>query len=194
MKHDLEDHRFELIKAHVLDPDNSPLRDSEKEVLDRVMSMAKLLDRQPIQKNAVAIHMAKYKNIKRTQAYEDCRLAMKLFNTMYTFDYDMWHTWMINDIVKNIDRCRKINDPAAFRVIAMEHANLIKAIGEKPVKEIDPKLIEEHTFVIPIQINNTTYNFDLDSLLKLPDSKRKQFTDALVTDITDTEATEIMNS
>jgi hypothetical protein len=194
MKHDLEDHRFELIKAHALDPEHSPLTETDQEIVNRVMSMAKLMDKQPIQKNAVAIHMQKYKNIGRTAAYEDYRLARKLFNTQHTFDYDFWHAWMLNDIVRNIDRARKSDDPAAWRVIAMEHANLIKAIGEKPVKEIDPKLIEEHTYIVPIQINNTSYNFDLEKLLDLPEKMRKKFTDALVSEIDDSEATEIMNS
>jgi hypothetical protein len=194
MKKALEDHRYEAIKAHILDPDNSPLVKEEQELMNRVLSIAKLLDRQPIQKNAVAIHMAKYKDIGRSQAYEDCRLGMRLFNTIHTFDYDFWHTWMLNDIVRNIERCKKSNEHQAFRVIALEHANLIKALGEKPAKEIDPKLIEGHTFVIPIQINNVTYNFDLHKFLDLPEGLRKKVTDALVTDISEIEAAEIMKT
>jgi hypothetical protein len=194
MKKALEDHKYELIKAHILDPDNSPLGKEEANLMNRVLSMAKLLDRQPIQKNAVAIHMAKYKDIGRSQAYEDCRMAMRLFNTIQTFDYDFWHTWLITDIVRNIDRCKKSSEHQAWRVIALEHTNLIKAIGEKPTKEIDPKLVEEHTFLIPIQINNVTYNFDLQKFLDLPEGLRKKVADALVTDISETEAEEIMKS
>jgi hypothetical protein len=138
--------------------------------------------------------MAKYKNIKRSQAYEDCKMAMRLFNTIYTFDYDFWQTWLLNDITRNIDRWRKSSDPSAGRVIALEHSNLIKALGEKPVKEMDPKLVQEHTFLIPIQINNVTYTFDLQKFLDLPDGLRKKVTDALVTDIKESDAEEIMKS
>jgi hypothetical protein len=194
MKKALEDVRYELIKAHVVDPSNSPLSQDDQDLCNRIMSIAKVLDKQPIQKNAVALHMAKYKHISRSQGYEDCRLAMRLFNTIYTFDYDFWQTWLINDIIRLIDRCRKSSDPKAWRVWAAAQANLRNALGEKPQKEIDPKLVQEHTFLIPIQINNKIYNFDLEKFLGLPDNMRKKVTDALVSEITDVEAEEIMKT
>jgi hypothetical protein len=194
MKRALEDTRYETIKAHFIDPEHSTLSKFDQELLERVVSMARLLNRYPIQKNAVALHMKKYPDIGRSQAYEDCRMAMKLFNTMYSFDYDFWHTWLINDIVKNIERCQKSDDPKDRRNIAQEHYNLIKALGEKPNKEIDPKLMEAHTFIIPVQINNTQYNFDLQKFLDLPDALRKKVADALISDIKEIEAAEIMKS
>ena len=194
MKKALEDVKYELIKAHCIDPSTSPLTDKDKELFDRTMSMARTLDRQPIQHNAVAIHMSKYKHISRSQAYEDCKLAMRLFNTIHNFDYDFWHQWLINDICKLIDRCRKSDDPKAWRVWALAQANLKNALGEKPAKDIDPKLIQEHTFVMPIQINNQIYNFDMQKFLDLPSELRKKVTDALINDISNVEAEEIMKT
>jgi hypothetical protein len=194
MKKALEDFKYEAIKAHILDPDNSPLPKADQDLLNRVLSIARSLDRYPNQKNAVALHLAKYKDIKRSQAYVDCQMAMKLFNTLYSFDYDFWQTWLLNDITRNIERWRKSIEPAAGRVIALEHLNLIRALGEKPVKEMDPKLVQEHTFLIPIQINNVTYTFDLQKFLDLPEGLRKKVSDALVTDIKEVEAEEIMKS
>ena len=194
MRTALEDEKFELIKAHILDPESSKLREEEKDLLDRLMSMAKLLDRQPIQKNAVALHMAKYKDISRSQAYEECRMAMRLFNTIHTFDYDFWHQWMINDIIRNIKRCENGNDYHHRRVIALEHLNLIRILGERPEQKLDPKLVEGHTFTIPIQINNVTYNFDLNKFLDLPEGLRKKVSDALIAPIGEDEAKEIMES
>ena len=193
MKVALEDHRYEKIKAHILDPANSPLTEEHQEQLNRVLSIARLLDRYPIQKNAVALHMQKYKNIKQRQAYEDCHIAMRLFHTIHTFDFDFWHQWLINDIVRNMEYCRKMkNDPKALRVLALEHTNLMKVLGEKPVKEIDPKLVESNTFIIPIQINNQTHTFDLMKFLKLPEDMRQRVAAALVTEINITDAKEIM--
>lgn len=190
----LEDEKFELIKAHVLDPDHSPLPEHQKKQLSRLMSMARVLDKQPIQKNAVAIHLRKYSDINRTQAYEDCRLAMRLFNTLHTFDYDFWHAWLLNDIVRNIERARKNGEPRALRVIALEHSNLIKALGDRPPQDLDPKLVEKNTFIIPISIDNRTFNIELEKLLNLPSGTRKKVADALFSEIDIDEAEEIIDS
>lgn len=190
----LEDQRYELIKAHVLDPSNSKLPEEHQEILDRVISIAKVLDRQPIQKHAVAIHMFKYKEISRSQAYEDCRLAMRLFNTMYTFDYDFWHMWLINDIAKNIERANRLGSPASLKVVAMEHANLIRALGERPTEGINPKLVEQHNFYIPIVINNKTVNIDLMKLIALPQESRQGLVESLFTEISAEDAEEIMKT
>lgn len=190
----LEDYRFEQIKAHILDPENSPLPEEQKQIMDRVMSIAKVLDIHPVQKDAVLLHLEKYNNINRSQAYEDCRLAMRLFNTIYTFDYDFWHIWLLNDIAENIKKARDDGSHQAMKVIAMEHSNLIKALGEKPVQNLDPKLVERHNFYIPITINNQTVNVDLVKLLDLPASSRQNLVEALFTEISEIEAADIMES
>lgn len=190
----LEDQKYELIKAHVLDPEHSPLPADQREQLDRIMSMARLLDRQPIQRNAVALHMKKYKDLKRTQAYEDCRIAVKLFNSIHSFDYDFWHQWLINDIIRNIDRCKAQNNVKAMRVIAVEHSNLIKAIGEKPQKEIDPKLTEQHNFFLQININGEQTIIDYLKMTKLPSNAKKALSDLMVKEIDLGTAEELVNS
>jgi hypothetical protein len=190
----LEDQKYELIKAHVLDPDHSPLPPDQRQQLDRVLSMARLLDRQPIQRNAVALHMKKYKGLKRSQAYEDCRIAVKLFNSLHNFDYDFWHQWLINDIIRNIEKCRAQNSIKAMRVIAVEHNNLIKAIGEKPQKDIDPKLTEQHNFYLQVNINGEQSLIDYLKLIRQPANVRKALSDIMIKEIQISEAEEFINS
>lgn len=192
----LEDTRYEMIKGHILDPDNSPLSPEHQHIMDRVLSVAKVLDKNPIQKNAVAIHQAKFPDLSRTQAYEDIRLAMKLFNTIHTFDYDFWQTWTINDIIRNIERCRNLGTDKSFRVIAMEHANLIKIIGERPTELEDPRRNEKHAFYVLVQNNNNTVKIDLNNLEKMPEGTIKELNKALFggKEITDAEAEEIFKS
>ncbi len=192
----LEETKFELIKAHVLDPDNSPLSAEKYELLERVISASKVLDKNPIQKQAVAIHQQKYPNISRSQAYEDLRLAVRLFNTLHTFDYDMWRTWLINDIVQNILTCRNTKSEKDRRIIAMEHANLIKVIGEKPEELPDPKRTEKHQFYILIQNNNQQLKVDLNNLKDLPISALQELSRAIYggTEITEADAEVIMKS
>jgi hypothetical protein len=192
----LEDTKYEMIKAHVLTPQESPLSPEQQELLDRVVSVTKILDKNPIQKHAVALHTTKYPNISRSQAYEDIRLAMRLFNTMHTFNFDYWHTWLLNDIAGNIQSCRNSRTPNDRRIIAMEHANLIKAIGERPEDLPDLQRNEKHSFYILIQQNNQNIKIDLTELHKLPSAARQEINKALFggNEITDVEAEEIMNS
>lgn len=196
MRKALTDNKYTLIKAHVLDPEHSPLTPEHQEILDRVISVSHVLDKNPIQKNAIAIHRAKYPHIGKTQAYEDLRLAMKLFNTFHTFDFDFYQTWLINDIIANIDNARKGNSHQDRRVIAMEHANLIKAIGKRPEELPDPTRNEKHQFYFVININNEAVQVDLNNLKKLPAETLNELNKALFggSEISDVEAEEIMNS
>jgi hypothetical protein len=192
----LEDSNYELMKAHILYPDDSPLSEEKKEMLDRIISVAKVLDKNPIQKNAVALHQQKFPNVGRSQAYEDIRMAVRLFNTLYSFDYDMWRTWMINDIVRNIQRCENKDDHQHRRIIAMEHANLIKAIGEKPDDLPDPARNEKHQFYILVQNDNRQVKIDINKLKDLPDSALQELNKAIWggQEITEETAEEIMKT
>lgn len=196
MRKALTDVKYDLIKAHILDPDHSPLTLEHQEILDRVISISKILDKNPIQKNAIALHQAKYNHLGKTQAYEDLRLAVKLFNTLHTFDYDFYQTWLINDIIRNIEIARKGNSHQDRRVIAMEHANLLKAIGEKPEEVADPLRNEKHQFFIVINNKNESVKIDVNNLRKLPHEILNEINNALFggNEITDVEAEEIMNS
>ncbi len=193
----LEDTKHELIKAHVLDPDSSPLTPEHQQLLDRVVSAAKVLDKNPIQKQAVALHQQKYPNISRSQAYEDLRLATRLFNTLHTFDWDFWQTWAVNDIVRNIDKCRNSGTPADRRVIAMEHANLIKAIGPKPENLPDPKRQEKTNYYIVVNNNdNKQVKVDLNVLAKMDPSALRELNKAIYGggEITEEDAEKLMES
>lgn len=190
----LEDQRYELIKAHILDPVNSQLPPDQQEQFNRVMSIAGTLDRYPIMKHAVAIHLKKYKSIKRSQAYADCELARRLFPTIHNNQYDFWQTWLINDISESIRRCKNYHNVKAERVIAALYNTLIKAIGEKPAKDIDPKLVEQHNFLMVFNINGVETKIDLMKFLELPAAARKKFTDAIVEEIDDEDAAKIIET
>ena len=192
----LEDTCFELIKAHVLDPEHSPIPEEQKELLDRVITASKILDKHPVQKQAAAILRAKYPHIGSTRAYYDLRLAARLFNSFHTFDYDFWHTWLINDIVKNIEHCRNLKSEYSDKTIAMEHANLLKAIGAKPIDLPDPLRNEKHQFNIIIQANGSETKLNIKNLKTISENTLQEINRAIYggSEITDVEADEIMNT
>lgn len=192
----LTDEKYELIKAHLLDPEDSPLPEYMQRELERVISMAKVLDKNPNIKNAVALHRSKFNELSETTAYRDARLAMKIYNSLHEFDYDFWMAWLINDITRNIERCRNADSHQDRRVIAMEHANLLKAIGERPEEMPDPKRNEKHQFYILVQINNQEVKLNLEQLQKLPENTLRELNKALFggNEIDEQGAAEIINT
>lgn len=191
MKDKLEDRNFEAIKAYLLEGNESALPAHQRAMLDRWVAAAKLLEKSPVMKNAVAILQVKYPGLSRAQAYQDCKDAIRLFNTKQTFDYDLWRTWLLNDIV---ELCQKAKETGNLKAWATAQANLIKAIGDAPVQDIDPRLIEKNPITVAIQVNNNSYNVDLNKLLSMPIGARAKFADALIAPATDQDIAEIMQS
>ena len=192
----LEDTKYELIKAHILDPDSSPLSYEKQEQLERVIDASKILDKNPIQKHAVNLHRMKYSHISQAQAYEDVRIAVRLFNSVHTFDYDMWRTWLLNDIISNIEKCRNKDTHQDRKIIAMEHANLLKVIGEKPEEIPDPERNEKHQFYILIQNDNRQLKIELNGLQDLPTAALQELNRAIYggKEITEADVEELMKS
>jgi hypothetical protein len=194
----LTDQKHELIMAHILDPDNSPLPVEHQEMLERVVSMSKLLDRYPSTKQAVALHKTKFPQISDTTAYRDIRLARKVYNSSHEFDYDFYKSWLIEDIISNIEKCRNTGKESYQykRVIAMEHANLLKVIGEKPEDLPDPKRNEKHNFFLMFNVNGENVKFDLNNLGNLPLGTVQELNKILAggNEIDDQGAAEIMES
>jgi hypothetical protein len=192
----IDETSYELIKSHILDPDSSALPLPQQAQLDRIISAGKILDKNPIAKNAANLLRTKYPEISYKTATRDISMAMRLFNTIHSFDYDFWHTWLINDIVSNIARCNNDGSPAARKTIAIEHANLLKAIGEKPADLEDPKRLEKQSFYILIQNNNNTVKVDVENLHKLPEATLREINRIVFTgkEITETDAEEIFKT
>jgi hypothetical protein len=175
----LEDLNYKLIKAHILDPDNSPLSLKHQDLLDRIVCAAKLLAKNPYRKHAVALHRYRFSHISRSQAYADMNFADRMVNTIHTFDYDMWRDWIINSILQNIEECKCINTSWARQIIDKEHANLIKVLGSKPIDNKDPNHSEMRQFHIIINLSKNRENMDFDEILKMPNRSIRDLNIAL---------------
>ncbi len=192
----LSDHNYEVIKQHILDPDNSPLDNIQQDQLNRLLSAAKLFDKHPVKKHALALHMAKYPELSWTTALRDINSAALLYTSYKDFDWDFWQTWLINDITKSIRTCRESGSTHLQKFIPQYQANLIKVIGSKPVEIDDPDRAEKNTFVLMINLGKEQFHIDLDNLDKLPNKTVQELNRLLFAgkDIDDVEAEEIMNS
>jgi hypothetical protein len=80
--------------------------------------------------------------------------------------------------------------------MAMEHANLLKAIGVKPQDLPDPKRMEKHQFYIMIQNNNQQVKVDLNNLQDLPPATLQEINKFIYggSEISESDAEQIMNS
>ncbi len=187
----LDNKNYLEIKQAILDPDNSNLSQKQQEILQRCVSGARLLDKYPVIRNAVKIHKTKYPHITDRQAYRDMLMAQMIFCSTTKFDYDFWHEWLLSNIVRQIQRAENSGDLKAWNA---GHMALIKAIGERPVEETDPKLVQKHKFTLTINNGKQSVSVDLDKLNLIPQKAREQIADGLYQEITDVEAEEIMNT
>ena len=192
----IEDTNWEMIQSHFINPENSPLSVEKQEILDRVISASKILAKNPIQKHAVAIHRCLYPNLSYSQASEDIRLSAKLFQTVHTFDYDFWRSWILDSILESISVCRNYGTDWANKVISAEHANLLRLVGKQPEELPDPKRNEKHQFYILIKNNNQDVKIDLNTLKDLPEAALRELNRAIYggNEITEADAEEIMNT
>lgn len=193
----LFDHDYELIKAHIYDPENSELSNEQREMFERIKIAAKLVARAPDKRrNAYLELVSIFPNLSNTQAQNDINMAIKLYNVLHKFEYDFWQVWLIDDIAKNIRELRILQkeDPKYSVALAKEHDNLRKALGEKPEQPVDPHRHEKKDVYFAIQINNNTIKIDAERLQKLQPGSFRDLIDALTKDISITDAEEIMNS
>lgn len=165
----LFDLNHELIKAHFLDPDNSPLSTKHQDMLARLQSMANLSSSHTNKKLMVALHRSKYPHISRSQAYEDLNSAKRVFETIHTFDYDFWQIWLMDDIARNIKECRKVDSIENKEAIAREHANMAKALAMVPINKEDLQRDEEHNFYI-VTDQDELKGMDADELHNMPEA------------------------
>lgn len=186
----------DIIKANILNPENSSLPAHYQELFDRVVSMTKILQKQPVTRNAIKFHRALYPDISIKIAYSDLQLARQLFTSYQDFDFDFWMTWTINNIHANIAKCQSTNTSADRKIIAQENANLVRLLGKKPEIPVDPLRNEKHNFFIMVDINNKRIKVDADELHQLPLSSIKELNRAIFSgnEIDEQGAVEIMNS
>lgn len=192
----LSDQNYEVIKQHILDPENSPLDEIQQDQLNRLLSAAKILDKHPVKKHAIALHMAKYPDLSWSTALRDVNSAALLYTSYKEFDWDFWQSWLINDITNAIRIARDSGSPMLQKIIPQYQANLIKVIGTKPPELNDPDRNEKNTYVLMINLGREKFQIDLDNLDKLPNKTVHELNRLLFSgrDIDDVEALEIMNS
>ncbi|MCR4612712.1 MAG: hypothetical protein K5778_01785 [Bacteroidaceae bacterium] len=187
----LAEQAHDLILAHILDPDNSPLPPEQQEQLGRVTQAARLLDEYPDETHIVALMKTKY-HVTTGQLRRDIALARELFKTRHTFDWDFWRAWEIKDQVELIKTCQRRGDLKNWNAAKKV---LHEMLGERPEVTGDPRRMEKNTFYI--QVNNGTgqhLNINLDQLRSLSDEDRKVILSTLYTPIEDADAEEIFDS
>lgn len=186
----LSEQRYEVIQAHILDPEHSLLPESMREQFNRVLQVARLLDDYPDDNHIINLMMTKYR-VSQTQIRKDISLAKELFKTNHTFDWDFWQAWQIKDQLELIRECKLRGDlknwNAAKKVLAV-------LIGQKPEAVDDPRRMEKNVFNIQVNYNGQTLNVDLDKIRNLPPNTRQEILQQFYSSVDDITAEEIMNT
>lgn len=186
----LSEQRYEVIQAHILDPEHSPLPENLRDQFNRVLQVARLIDDYPDDNHIINLMMTKYR-VSQTQIRKDIALAKELFKTNHTFDWDFWQAWQIKDQLELIQECKLRGDlknwNAAKKVLAV-------MIGQKPEAVDDPRRMEKNVFNIQVNYNGQTLNIDLDKVRNLPANVKQDILQQLYSSVDDITAEEIMNT
>lgn len=186
----LSEQRYEVIQAHILDPENSPLPENLRDQFNRVLQVARLIDDYPDDNHIINLMMTKYR-VSQTQIRKDIALAKELFKTNHTFDWDFWQAWQIKDQLELIQECKLRGDlknwNAAKKVLAV-------MIGQKPEAVDDPRRMEKNVFNVQVNYNGQTLNIDLDKIRNLPANVKQDILQQLYSSVDDITAEEIMNT
>lgn len=187
----LAEQNYEIIQAHIIDPENSPLPPEQQEQFNRVLQAARLLDDYPNDTHIINIMRTKYR-VCVSQIRRDIALARELFKTEHTFDWDFWQSWQIKDQLELIRECKLQGDLKNWNNAKKVLAQII---GERPEGIEDPKRMEKNVFYI--QVNNGTdgpKNIDLSKVPNLSNKERQEIVDALYEPIDEKQAEDLMNS
>lgn len=186
----LSEQRYEVIQAHILDPEHSPLPENLRDQFNRVLQVARLIDDYPDDNHIINLMMTKYR-VSQTQIRKDIALAKELFKTNHTFDWDFWQAWQIKDQLELIQECKLRGDlknwNAAKKVLAV-------MIGQKPEAVDDPRRMEKNVFNVQVNYNGQTLNIDLDKVRNLPANVKQDILQQLYSSVDDITAEEIMNT
>jgi hypothetical protein len=182
---------WQVIKNYLAHSESVGLNEEHKYMIDRVFSLARVFDRHPQRKTALALHRAKYPDISRNTAARDLEYAMRLNNSRHTFDYPFWQNWLLADCVDQIQAAKAKGDLMAW---AAGLNALIKVIGKKPIQETDPKLIEKHTFLLQVNHRTLGPTINVDDLDKIPSKVKEEIVADLFQEITEEEAEWMLNT
>ena len=185
----IEQH-YTAIQAHILDPDNSPLPEKLRPMMNRVLTAAKLLDSYPVEGHIIRLMQAKY-SVTATTVRKDIQLAKTLFKTNHTFDWDFWQAWQLKDQMELIREAKLRGDLKAWNNAKKV---LHQIIGDKPEAVEDPRRMERNTFNIQVNYNGQTMVIDFDKLRSLDPKVRAEVLQCLYEPVSDAQAEEIMDS
>lgn len=178
------------IQAHILDPENNPLPEHQKEQFDRVLTAARLLDDYPEDNHLVSMLQYKY-NCGATTARRDIELARQLYKTRHTFDWEFWHIWQIRDQLELIRECKTRNNLKEWN---NAKKTLRKIIGERPEGGEDPNRMQKNQFFIQVNIGGKLEYKPVDEVHELRPDEVKEIIDIMQQPIDEAQAAEIMDT
>lgn len=154
------------------------------------------LRRFPSRKQCVKMMVEKFRTEKGycdATAYRDLANAQVLFGTVNVYNKEYIKNWLVEDIMKLIQKAREKGD---FKALNAAHANLIKVMGldREDKSIINPEDLEAHRYYQILIMNGEAMKIDLDKLDLLPVATRSKIVNAVDNKITEDIAFEMINA
>ena len=188
------DTTFNRLRTWMNNAEDFSLKPKEKEQFERLKFA---YDSYQIEnKSAVVNRLVRVFGIKKSQAYYDIEMAIKLLNPINRNDREFNRIWLVNHIRKDIIQTDLITDvDKKIKLKERLYERLIKALGlDKNEEEgIDYEKLGGNTFIINIHAGNKKKEFNLDKINDYSLINREKFVEAIYTEINDEEAEDLLN-
>jgi len=177
-----------------LNNEDGELNQKDKDILERWKFAYDQL--QVEKKHQTAIRLNKLYGVTIRQAYLDINNARKLFNPLNRHDIEFERIWLVNQIRDDIMAAKKItNVQKRIQLTDRLYERYYRALGldKDEIDRIDPELLGHNKLIAVFNVDNRTFEFNLDEVNGIKSSVREHLIDIMHQDITIEDAKELLD-
>jgi hypothetical protein len=184
----IADKDFEEISNYYVSGSSEKLSEAQQLMLNRWRAAANILKKFP-QKSIAARKLALLFQISTRQAQIDIDNATKFWNLVNPTDKAFLQQWLIDFLWTKLS-AKSVSEQTK----AKYSATLERLISNIETEKLDPKLMEKNTVNIQFNVQNNQISLSEDDLKHIPESLKRKILALTTSEITEDNATEIMNS
>jgi hypothetical protein len=185
----VSDKDFDAISQYYVSGSSERLSIEHQQILDRWRAAADILRKFPTKAIAVRKLVALFPDITIRQAHIDINNATKFWNIINPTDKLFLQSWLTDFLLKKLTS-ESVSEP----IKAKYSATLERLISSIQEEKLDPKFMEQNVINIQFNIAKSDITFSEHDLKMLPKHLKEKILSLTHTEISETDAIEIINS